>query len=123
MSVETVERRGGCGGWVAAQDNTAVIVGWEEPPHSPRVGCAGKQFSHKWTALAEQLQARPGEWAIVDPRAGYAGQRLYAVAYGIRRGMTVAFSPGGEFDAAVRRVDGVDVLYVRYVGEPAGGEW
>lgn len=65
------------------------------------------------SAIANQLRARPGEWAHIGTRAsaGSARQGAYQV-----RGRNEAFAPAGAFEAASRTVDGEHRIYARYVG-------
>ncbi len=68
----------------------------------------------RFTAAAEMLRARPGQWARVQKR----DKRAHAAtaAYQINRGLLAAFRPAGSFEAASRTVDGEYLVYARYVG-------
>lgn len=81
----------------------------ELPPaaHSARRG------KHK--EAADQLRARPWEWAVVEVYDNPS--TATSMAHGVRRGSLAAYRPCGAFEAAARRVEGKSSLYVRYVGE------
>ncbi|MFH8409575.1 hypothetical protein ACH4FX_33055 [Streptomyces sp. NPDC018019] len=68
----------------------------------------------RFTAAAEMLKARPGQWARVQKREKRA--RAATAAYQINRGLLAAFRPAGSFEAASRTVDGEYLVYARYVG-------
>lgn len=91
---------------------------WEEPP-APIGG--GKYRWHKYADVAEQLKAKPGEWARVgefdrDSRAGTLSQT-------IRLGRD-AFGPRGSFEATVRTIksgrvgESIVHVFARYIGAP-----
>jgi hypothetical protein len=83
------------------------IVQWEAPP--PRRG--GRV--HDWDAIAKELRARPGEWALV---AVCTNQTTAAsTARYIRDGKYKPMSAG--FDATSRTVDGEARVYARYTGK------
>jgi hypothetical protein len=70
------------------------------------------------TEAAKQMEARPGEWAIVGVYA-HSGSAS-AVARQVRSGLISAYAPSGTFEAMARTVDGEARVYARYVGEPDG---
>lgn len=80
-------------------------IKWQEPPaDARRVG--------KWEAVAEELRARPNEWALVHTGAAAAVRSIKTGQY---RGMTP-----GDFEAVGRsRPDGKTDVYARFVGESA----
>lgn len=84
-------------------DEFEPIVWVEELPPQ-----GGKNRELAW--FAAELRKRPGEWAILPGRSGYANQ--------ITKGRLAAF-PVGEFEAVSRRPIGADksATYVRFVGE------
>jgi hypothetical protein len=83
------------------------IVQWEAPP--PRRWGA----VHDWQAIAKELKAWPGEWALV---AVCASQTTAAsTARYIRAGKYKPLSSG--FEATARTVDGEARIYARYIGE------
>jgi hypothetical protein len=94
----------------------AQVIRWEEPPAAKRSGPAGQGWS-KYAALAEELRANPGRWALVAERAGTDG----ALATHIRSGQMQCFTPTGDFDAAARRVGRITRIYARYVGDQEAG--
>jgi hypothetical protein len=51
-------------------------------------------------AAAEALRANPGEWAQITVKDKV--QQAQSMAYGIRKGSSLAFSPKGAFGATVR---------------------
>ena len=81
-----------------------------DPPHRP-----GKSL-HPWNDIAEQLKARPGEWALCL-------RNVYVSATGINSAHINAFKPRGAFRARTvstgkKDDDGhllVD-LYIMYLG-------
>jgi hypothetical protein len=83
---------------------------FEELPPEVRAGVRGK---HK--EAADQLRARPGEWAVVEVYENPS--TATSMAHAVRRGSLAAYKPRGAFDAASRRIKGKSHLYVRYVGE------
>lgn len=82
------------------------------PERAPK----GARRSRKWEKVAEDLRARPGEWALVDPSS------RRSVTTQIKQGLLKSFAPAGSFDATTRGGDGSSrsvrvQLYARYVGE------
>lgn len=65
-------------------------------------------------AIAEQLRARPDEWAhiLTFPTINSAS----STAYSIRKATRKAWGPAGSFEAKSRTVDGEFRVYARYVG-------
>ena len=87
---------------------------WEEPPPAAR-GPLG------YEETAQQLKAKPGQWAIVAtfPRRSNAG----TLSHNIRIGRTAAWQPAGDFEAVSRKVGEEVRVYARYLGEGGqGGE-
>lgn len=72
-----------------------------------------RRKGNKWVEIADQLRARPGEWAIVDT----FGNRNAAspTSRRIRLGLLSAFRPAGEWESTTRGAD----VYARYVGPAA----
>jgi hypothetical protein len=91
------------------------VIRWEEPPK--KHGNASASRPSKYSAAAEALRARPGEWAVVaeDMRSGSAG----SLANRIRTGAG-PFGPAKQFEAkSVGPVGGSVRVYARYVGDGA----
>lgn len=87
-------------------------VVWEDPPPvTERTYC-------KHSAIAEKLRSRKGEWGRVAVCATVTKARV--MASGIRRGVSRAYQPRGDFDAIHRFVDGEYRVYARYLGD--GGD-
>lgn len=95
------------------------VLRWEEPP--PRRAAGGYpqgRGKSRWSGVADELRARPGEWGLIaetsaDENTGLATQ--------IRMGQMVCFSPAGDFDAECRRQDGVRRVWAMYVGDDGFG--
>jgi hypothetical protein len=65
----------------------------------------------KWSEIANQLKARPGEWA-------HLGRIATSQAHHIKSARTAAFLPAGSFEAIVRnRDERMADVWARYVGE------
>ncbi len=96
------------------------VIRWEEPPESRhyRDRAPRRVEPSPWTDVAEELQSRPGEWAVVfEGNQGTASSHAQAIKQGAGRG--AAFAPRGAFDALTRSRDGVVGTYARFVGEPS----
>jgi hypothetical protein len=72
---------------------------------------------------AEALRANPGEWAQITVKDKI--QQAQSMAYGIRKGSSLAFSPKGSFKATVRPAidaEGHETsgfgVWAMYLGEP-----
>lgn len=96
------------------------VLRWEEPPPN-------QLPTRPWTTrhshlkeLADELRARPGNWALVFEQEGPASGRAGAMATHIRLGQVRCFTPTGDFDAVTRKVENITCVYARYVGEPDG---
>lgn len=50
--------------------------------------------------VADELRKNPGEWAQITVKE--KAQQAQSMASGIRKGTSLAFSPGGSFQATVR---------------------
>lgn len=86
---------------------------FEDPPGKYD---ARSKVDHR--AVAAELKARPGEWAIV--RTGFPSKFAAATAASrIKAGHPVAYRPPGSFDALSRTVDSELRLYARYTGKDA----
>lgn len=79
------------------------MTNFETPPRDPR----GRKS--RWTDLAAELRARPGEWARL-PGTWSSGQ-----ASAINQGKLKDF-PAGEFEATGRRTEGGYAVWVRFTG-------
>ncbi|HET6916873.1 MAG TPA: hypothetical protein VFH56_12355 [Acidimicrobiales bacterium] len=88
-------------------------IKWAEPPSDGR---ARRSDQTDWSAIADALRARPGEWALIQQDVSTS------VASQVRRGYYKGFTPG-EFEAVSRsraeyskwRGD----IYARYIGTEA----
>lgn len=91
----------------------ARVIRWENPPPAKNPGSGSGGPASRFTALADELRARPGEWGVVfetpKPPNGLATH--------IRMGQMRCFTPAGDFDAVTRRVDGITITYARYLGD------
>jgi hypothetical protein len=87
------------------------IIRWEIPPTAKRTG--GNSFS-RFQALADELRAHAGQWAVI-----YDGhsKSFTGLANHIRQGSVRCFTPCGDFDATTRSRDGHYIVYARYVGD------
>lgn len=91
----------------------AQILRWEEPPPKRKgVGRPIDTYTSRYTGIAEELRGRPAEWALIEEAPG-GGRGL---ATKIRLGAILCFSPAGDFESVVRRVNGVSRTYARYLG-------
>jgi hypothetical protein len=100
-----------------------TILRWEEPPPTnhggrrrpprPRAVIPGGE---RWQAVADELRAHPGEWAVLRDDRPYSAGGLMTR---IREGSFAPFAPLGSFDAATRQTSrgGPVLLYARYIGE------
>jgi hypothetical protein len=84
------------------------VLRWEEPP-ARRNGVV-----RDWVAIAADLKAQPGEWAIIavcvnQPLAGQTARQVRDSSYAALR--------DGRYEAKARSVDGEHRVYARYVGE------
>jgi hypothetical protein len=94
-----------------------AIVRWEKPP-PPRFNGGRRPPFSRFQAIAEQLRARRGEWAVVEERPG----RARGLAAHIRMGHMDCFQPAGDFDAVTRHRGGVSTTYARFVGDGEDGD-
>lgn len=91
-----------------------AVIRWEDPP--PRDPRGGSRFApppqSKYAALAAELRARPGRWALI-----FAGTKNKATSLAtiIRLGQVPPFVRG--FEAVKRAVDGRSCVYARYIGD------
>lgn len=81
-------------------------IEFRDPPKTTRNRTRGK-----YTAIAEALRAKPGEWAFI-------GRMNNGIASAIRKGQLVGFGEG-DFEATTRDTDpsGKADVYARYVGQ------
>lgn len=89
------------------------VLRWEAPPE--RHGNAAPAKPLKYQAAADQLRAKPGEWAVLAE--GKTPSSAGGLAARIRRGVG-AFAPAGSFEARqIGPASGsVSKVYARYVG-------
>lgn len=92
------------------------IIRWEEPPREH--GNARPKRASKYQAVADNLRAHPGEWALIveNISPGSGG----SLSYRIRNGVN-PFDPPRHFDAKLIGPAGgsSSKVYARYVGEVA----
>lgn len=96
----------------------AQIVRWEDPP--PPSGKGGRNPgtpSSRYTTVADELRARPGDWAVIER---FAGRRNNGLATKVAMGAMLCFTPAGDFEARTRHRNGEVLVYARYLGD--GGE-
>ena len=89
----------------------ASVIRWEAPP--PARGTGHHVTFSRYRAVAEQLRARRGEWAVVQEKQGPGN----GLATHIRMGQMACFTPAGDFDACTRQINGVATTYACYVGD------
>jgi hypothetical protein len=91
---------------------------WKDPTEIVYPGSrTHKRVKYKYQDEVAELRSHPGEWAVLrtENQDGYQGAASFA--YHVRTGVLKAF-PAGEFEAAVRTLDGITRVHVRYVGRP-----
>lgn len=95
----------------------AQIIRWENPP-PPARGRGGNHTGSRsrFTAIADELRARRGEWAVVEEKV-LPPRTQSGLATRICMGHMRCFGPPGDFQAVVRRKDGVSRVYARYLGD------
>lgn len=82
-----------------------------KPPALTPVSAPTPRRSTDWHAVVDMLTAAPGQWhELHDPPS--------TSSFDIRRGMPLAFSPPGAFDAVTRGTGPRRRLFLRYVGPP-----
>ena len=89
-----------------------MALHFEDPPPS-------RQFAPRTdhVAVAAELKAHPGQWAIISRHRTAAAA---ATAAGrIKCGFPAAYKPAGAFDAVARTVNGEHRMYAMYRGETA----
>lgn len=92
----------------------AQIIRWEEPPPARSGGGRPRRSSSRWDSVAEELRARPGQYAVV---AEGPGRTLLDLAWRINRGLLLSFSPPGAYETTTRQGPRVNAVYARYVGD------
>lgn len=99
----------------------AEIVRWEEPPpnQARNGGRPVDTYTSRFTAIADELRARPGEWAVVEEIEGHRNRGL---ATKIRLGSMLCFTPAGDFEAVARQADGITRTYARFLGDVEVGD-
>lgn len=91
----------------------ARIIRWADPPPT---SLRGERTTAPWSRyndLADELRARPGEWAVIAEFNG----RHTGLATHVRMGSIACFTPAGDFDAVSRQVGKYTAIYARYVGD------
>lgn len=90
------------------------IVFVDPPDKHPNRASITKPQKHPWDEIAEQLKARPGEWALCL-------RDIYVRAEQITRGTNKAFQPVGAFQARTVQTHNRDEkgrplvdLYIKY---------
>lgn len=77
---------------------------WQDPPAAAMRKGAGKH-----AAIAAELRANPGRWALV--LEGNSN------SHAINKGLIACYLPAGSFESvARRRADGKSDTYARYIG-------
>jgi len=90
------------------------VLRWEKPPkHTAPAGRRGGTWS-RWSGVADDLRAHPGEWALV---AEGPDNENTSLATHIRMGQMSCFAPAGEFDAEAHRGGGIRKVWAVYLGE------
>jgi hypothetical protein len=87
-----------------------VGITWEEPPPSGKGKTSWR--SERWDSTAEQLRAKPGEWAKI-------GRLSPSIVSSIKGAHSDSWAPSGSFEAVSRNwstEDGKSDVYARYVG-------
>lgn len=92
------------------------VLRWEQPPNRRR------SKAERWTPVADELRARPGEWAVIEETGGNSTTASATAQY-VKKGEG-PFGPAGAFDAISRTTkdDGGRhhvMVYARFVGAPA----
>lgn len=93
------------------------IIRWENPPPADARRNLNGKNQRPWRAIADELAASPGRWALVAVCSSQSTAGSNADA--LRHSRYPAFR-GRRFEAVARRVDAEFRVYARYVG-PAGG--
>lgn len=99
-------------------------VQWKQPPE------AEDSYEPKLTLeeIANQLRARPGEWALVRSYPEHRWTSARTMAHDIMIGRSKHFRPLESFEAKTAKEDGTDDngnpvrevnVYARYVGDAA----
>lgn len=91
------------------------VLRWEDPPAAAHPDRKGYRRS-RLERVAEQLRERPGEWAVVLDGEASRG-KASGMTFHIRLGQIACFTPSGDFDAVMRRVEDRFTVYARYVGD------
>jgi hypothetical protein len=84
-------------------------VQWTQAP-PPR-----RARTDRYKALAEELRANPGKWAVAEESLDSYRTQAAVAATRINKGENGAF-PDREFEATSSKVEGKTRLLVRYVG-------
>lgn len=101
----------------------STVIRWEKPPAVRSGGYPLGRGKSRWGSVAEELRARPGEWALIveGPVKGANGGLASGLATQIRMGQMVCFSPAGDFDAESRLGDGIRKVWAVFVGDAGAG--
>lgn len=91
------------------------IIRWEEPPPSPHAHGRRGRSGSKWDGVAAELVSRPGRSAVIHESVA-RGPATSLASY-VNAGRTTCFAPGGRFQARLRLIGGVYVVFARYVGD------
>lgn len=89
-----------------------MALHFEDPP--------GEYRSRQGTdhaAVAAELKAHPGQWAVVSTHPTI--QAASTAAGRVKCGFPHAYKPAGAFEAVSRTVDGKHRMYARYTGKEA----
>jgi hypothetical protein len=91
-------------------------IEWATPTIEP--GGPGTHDRRDHAAIAKELRANPGQWAIVRAESSktWAKAAAGAMASNIRRGANRAYLPPWTFETVVEEKDGMLRVYARYLG-------
>jgi hypothetical protein len=97
------------------------VLRWEKPPTGKDMRAADQLA--RWTPVADELRARPGEWAVVAEGDTQDFNRII----GYIRGGRGPFAPEKSFEARQRteptkgaRGGRTGRIYARYIGPTVG---
>jgi hypothetical protein len=94
----------------------ATLIRWETPPPKTNrhAGRPVDTYTSRYTAIADQLRARPGQWALIEQ---VEAKRNGGLATKIRMGAMLCFTPAGDFEAVTRQGGGIVRTYARFLGD------
>ncbi|WP_045746418.1 hypothetical protein [Actinoplanes rectilineatus] len=95
------------------------VIRWENPPPSKVTVPAGRQPGSQYDDIASLLRDEPGRWAVIHEYKEKA--RATSASTTVKQAQVLCFAPAGSFEAVVRSINGVSVVYARFLG--GGGPW